>query len=458
MKKGLKRILSTFLSAAMLVGSMTIAPVDAMAATATIAGGGWYETIFAELTGVSDKDVTAVSWSGTTSGQLDGDALQYLVRDVNGKVRIDIPGVKPGSYTLNVTAGGTALKKENITVYEYDRSGYAHFNYNEGVGAYTDEGTLKPNAKVLYVTNENKDSVSVTAGGTTVTGIGNILNSAGATAKETGALTNSNNGIIKKLADEGRPLVVRIIGDVKAPDGLTAYDSFNYGGSVGDNGFMARMQGGKDVTIEGIGTDATVDGWGIHFICSTAGYQAGRFGKSFEVRNITFRNVPEDCVGMEGQQTGSELSAPVERCWIHHCEFYKPTISNPAEGDKDGGDGACDFKRGQYFTNSYCYYEGYHKTNLVGSSDTSLQYNLTYHHNHWKDCESRGPLGRQANIHMYNNFFENQTAYAMNTRADCYIFSEYNLFYQCNDPQWVKSDGGPIKSYNDSLLQAVREI
>ena len=112
------------------------------------------------------------------------------------------------------------------------------------------------------------------------------------------------------------------------------------------------------------------------------------------------------------------LTASVERCWIHNCEFYVPHIANPAESDKAEGDGACDFKRGMYFTNSYCYYEGYHKTNLVGASDSNLQYMLTYHHNYWKDCESRGPLARKANIHMYNNIFDGQTSYCMNTRAD----------------------------------------
>ena len=212
---------------------------------------------------------------------------------------------------------------------------------------------------------------------------------------------------------------------------------------------------GKDVTIEGIGADSSINGWGIHFICDTVGYSKGN-GKSFEVRNIKFQNVPEDCVGMEGQQEGSTITAGVERCWVHNCSFYAPSISNPAESDKSGGDGACDFKRGQYFTNSYCYYKGYHKTNLVGSSDSSLQFNLTYHHNYWQNCEARGPLGRQANIHMYNNYYEGQTDYAMNARANCYIFSEYNLFYMCKNPQRV--DAGAIKSYNDSLSGCIEAM
>ena len=412
--------------------------------------GGWNEMMYLVVSGVSDADVTAVSYSGPVSGSLTGEDFQYLVRDVDNGTRVDITGLTSGMYSITMETSKGNVTVSSVAVGQQDRSGYAHFNYTAGVGAYNDDGTLKDNAVVLYVTDGNKDTVSITSkDGTTVKGIGNILNSAGqdngsgATSK--GGTPNTNSDIIEKIAKDGTPLVIRIIGNVTAPAGLTEFDSVNYGGSVGDNGFMARMQSGKDITIEGIGTDATINGWGIHFIAESGNPD---LGKSFEVRNIAFRNVPEDCLGMEGQQGDSSLTAPVERCWIHNCEFYAPKISNPAESDKDGGDGACDFKRGQYFTNSYCYYEGYHKTNLVGSSDSSLQYHLTYHHNYWKSCESRGPLARQADIHMYNNVFDGQTSYCQNPRANAYIFSEFNYFKDSKDPAEVKS-GGVVKSYND---------
>ncbi len=457
------------LVAAMLLSALgNIVPMHAHAASFSQAGG-WLESIYAEISGISESSVTAVSYSGTTSGSLTGQDLEYLVRSENGKVRIDIPGVPAGTYTLTVTAGGTTYTQSGIKVLAHDRSGYAHFNYTRGVGAYNDDGSLKSNAIVLYVTNENKNSVTVTSkDGTTVTGIGNILGSTGMDVgtglNSKGGKANTNQDILRKLAADGTPLVIRIIGNVKGAsstslssatseiDGLTQYDGIDYGGTAGDNGFMARMSGGKDITIEGIGSGATIDGWGLHFICQTADYPAG-YGQSFEVRNLSFKNVPEDCIGMEGQQEGSTLTAPVERCWIHNCTFVAPTISSPAESDKDGGDGACDFKRGNYMTMDYCYYEGYHKTNLVGSSDTSLQYHITWHHNYWKGCDSRGPLGRQANMHIYNCIYEGQTSYAMNPRANCYIFSEYNSFINCKNPVEVKS--GAVKSYNDSFTSCI---
>ena len=417
-----------------------------------VSAGGWNEMAWLEVSGIKDSDVSGVSYSGATSGTLTGNDLKYLVRDTSKGVRVDITGLKAGTYSITLNTSKGIVTKSNISVTAQDRSGYAHYNYTSGVGAYNDDGTLKANAVVLYVDNNNKDTVSVTSkDGTTVTGIGNILNSSGkdsGNGKTTnGGTANSNSGIIEKLAKDGTPLVVRIVGTVKQPKGVTEYNTVNYGGSVGDNGGMCRMQSGKDITIEGIGTDAVIDGWGLHFIAQSG---SPTLGKSFEVRNIAFKNVPEDCIGMEGVQEGSTLTASVERCWIHNNEFYVPSISNPAESDKAQGDGACDFKRGQYFTNSYNYYEGYHKTNLVGASDSNLQFNITFHHNYWNKCESRGPLARQANIHMYNNVFEGQTSYCQNPRANAYIFSEYNLFSNSKNPGTLKS-GGVIKSYKDTF-------
>ena len=454
MKKTKIRLLSGALSAAMLISSLTFYQVPVYAASMT--AGGWYETIYADITGVKDADVTAVSYTGAMSGSLKGDDFTYLVRDGENGVRIDIPGLKAGNYTLKVTAGGTDYT-QNVTVKGYDRSGYAHFNYTKGVGAYNDDGTLKANAKVLYVTDENKDTVTVSSkDNTTVTGIGNILNSRGGRVnkdkkgKVVSEVVNTNSDIILKLAQDGTPLAVRFIGDVTAPKGLTAYDSYDYGGTVGDNGFMARMISGNEITLEGIGYDAKIDGWGLHYICESAHTE---YGKSFEVRNLDFYGSPEDSIGMEGQQSGSEITAGVERCWIHNNSFEPQKQAQYAESDKSEGDGCCDFKRGEYMTMSYNYFKNAHKTCLVGSSDSSMQFNITWHHNWFDHNESRAPLGRQANMHLYNNYFLFQSSKTMDTRANCFIFSEYNQLEYCKNPMTIKSSA--IKSYKDTLVSCI---
>ena len=464
-------VAAAFMATAMTAGSNSgLFPVSTggkvMAAEITEAdsvkvesAGGWNEMLYIVLTGITSSDVTGVSYSGPSNGTFSADDLEYLVRDTQQGVRVDIVGLQAGDYNVSLTTSKGEITKSGIKVTAQDRSGYAHFKYTDGVGAYTDSGELKQDAIILYVTDENKDTVSVTSkDGTTVTGIGNILNSAGqdmGDGKTSGGstVTNTNSGIIKKLAEDGTPLVIRIVGNVTAPSGLTAYNTTDYGGLKGDNGFMARMRSGKDITIEGIGTDACINGWGLHFICEES---APEFGKNFEVRNLAFRNVPEDAVGMEGVQANGVVTASVERCWIHNNEFYVPNIEKPAESDKKQGDGACDFKRGQYFTNSYNYYEGYHKTNLVGANDSNLQYNISFHNNYWKDCAARGPMARKANIHLYNNIYEHQTDVGQDSRADSYFFSEYNLFENCDDCTVIKS-GGTIKSFNDSFVNCEHE-
>ena len=446
--------------------------------------GGMNEAIFIEwtaLAGATDYQIWVKG--GVYSDYTLADTKVAYVQNTGNQYRADLMGLKAGVYSVKVVpvlSGGAneaAATVFKASVEAYDRSGYAHFNYTEGVGAYDDYGVLKDNAIVLYVTDDTKNSVTLECGNVSVSGIGNILNTVGKECGEAGhegqckrtsgksvyyGEANSNADILRLLADANRPLVVRFVGIVSNSglyqmgtfnanstpliEGLTKYDSYNWGGSPGDNGHMARMQSAKNVTLEGVGVGATIDGWGFHFMCQSSNKD---YGKSFEVRNLTFINTPEDAIGMEGIQEGGAITASVERCWVHHNEFYCPSISSPAESDKKEGDGSVDFKRGQYFTCSYNYFEGCHKTNLVGSSDSSLQFNLTYHHNYWKYCKARGPLTRQANVHMYNNIFEGQTDYAMNTRANAYIYSEYNLFYMCKSPQAVES--GAIKSYNDSF-------
>ena len=217
---------------------------------------------------------------------------------------------------------------------------------------------------------------------------------------------------------------------------------------------MARMKDYINVTLEGIGNDATIEGWGFHFICSD---KTNTYGKSFEVRNLTFDKYAEDAVGMEGDQSDGKITSSVERCWVHNNTFLPGYCANPAESDKKEGDGSCDFKRGQYFTMSYNYYEYCHKTNLVGSSDDSLQFNISFHHNTWYNCGSRIPLLRQANIHFYNNYIygdstdsKAELSYVTSLRANCYMYAENNYYEGCKNPFQKKA--GAAKLYGNTMV------
>ena len=414
---------------------------------------------------------------------------KQLIRKVDATTaRVDVLGLKGGAvYDFKIkTSGNETLTASSIATRSYDRSGYAHFNYTQGVGAYNDDGTLKDNALVIYVTDENKDTVmdevctenpDVTMfkipgddwGNKNASGIGWWLNNNQYTSSNAGSKKNkvpsntydATNGGKLGFKTVDKPIAIRFIGKVTTPEGCTAYNDTKEGGGVGDNGHMARLKNLKNITLEGVGEDAELFGWGLHFVAGTDAKDGE--GKSFEVRNLTFNEYPEDAVGMEGQQANGKITAAVERCWVHNNTFRPGHCENPAESDKKEGDGSCDFKRGMYFTCSYNYFEYCHKTNLIGSSDDSLQYNMTYHHNWWYQCGSRIPLTRQANVHFYNNYVlgdqnEKTTPYSWiakpalsyvhSLRASCYLFSEAN-YYDGMKAVTEDKTGGAGKAWNN---------
>lgn len=420
-----------------------------------------------------------------------------LIRQLpGGTARVDVVGLKGGEkYDFKITpSSGNEITLSEMAINAYDRSGYAHFNYSDGVGAYNDDGTIKDNILVIYLTEDNKhdvldycyvDGVKVDitqyvtdSTGTVHKGIGEILNNRRYSGND-----RKNVGIAR-LSHEYAGVALRIIGEVSNSfldgthceiTGLTDYNSTGNGGTSGDSGAMARMVNARNVTIEGIGEDATVKGWGFHYVASAINaskYDTGN-GVSFEVRNVTFKNYPEDALGMEGEQgvalnddgtvktsgnaTTADLVASVERVWVHNNTFKQGGgLISGAESDKQEGDGSCDFKRGQYYTNSYNKYEDCHKTNLIGNGDDALTYNVTFHHNWWYNCAARQPLARRANIHYYNNLIQYQSNgdAAMSMRALSYVFMEGNYFDGCKLPMEEKDESGvgKAKSFNDIVV------
>ena len=473
MIKCFKKAISSVLAAAMLATSFTAMPINTFAATSFSAAGGWFETLYAEWAG-NKSDVTAVSYSGTASGSLTGDDLTYLVRQDGSNVRLDIPGLKAGTYNLTVTTNSGTITKNNIKVYEYDRTGYAHYDAHKegvnGIGAYNDDGTLKSNAVVVYVTEENKNTVQLPGytGSQYPAGIGNILNYKSADAN--GVTGGGKIDIVKQLREEGIPLDVRFLGTIRGGDsntsnnppaenikGLTGYNTPTNGGTKGDNGMMIRVYKSSNVTFEGIGDDATLDGWGIQVISQT-----GFVSQGLEFRNLNFTNTPEDAIGLEGTASLSSSPqskdwlnsscTPIKFSWVHNNTFHQGFCKNPAESDKAEGDGSCDWKRGYGYTMAYNHYINNHKTNLIGSSSQSIQYDASLHHNWYEGVMSRQPLARQSNIHIYNTYFDGATSYAISPRAHAYIFSEGNYFGACKNPvDSAKEGSATVKSYNDSF-------
>ncbi len=432
-----KRILSIIFILSIVLSCINITSIYA---DSDFVCGGWFETIYAEW---KDTDVSKAVVEYKKSGTSD-----YILVDAelirakeNGTGRVDIVGLESGNYDIKITSGSEVVySKENIAVKAYDRAGFAHKDYSQGVGAYKNDGTPKDNAIIVYVTNENKDTIVIPGYEEYGTGIGWLL--------------NNNREFPEKLALENKPLIVRFVGKVLPPDGLTQPASIVNGGNVKDNGFMCIIKSSKNITLEGIGDDAAIEGWGFSFFVG-AGYKNY---ESYEVRNLSFSKYPEDALGFQGEQSTSKADtavlSPIEHVWVHNCSFDTGFCANPTESDKHEGDGSCDFKRGQYYTMAYNYYKNCHKTNLVGASDENLQYHMTFHHNYYEDCDSRAPLARRADIHIYNSYFKGNTSKTVDARANSFIFSEANFYDSCKNPIVVKS-GAVVKSYNDTFYNTI---
>ena len=428
--------------------------------------------VLSNLTSASNYSVYYMSSTSSSYTLIDSE----LVRLVDGIIRCDIVGLKQGTYSVKIVASDNTTKIiNNINVQAYDRSGYAHFNYTSGVGAYTDEGTLKNNAIVVYVTEENKNTVTATLNGKTYTGLINILTNQSKSsvplniriigtigAATWNELTNSAysvattttikgaNGKYLALQNYTEDQIISggfntlntkvtsklngLTNKVKYDSGKTEFDSYYN---------MADISNAKNVTVEGIGANAMIFQWGFTWKSCTG----------IEVRNLTFDDYTEDACSFEG--SSSDVTK-YGRYWIHNNTFNqgKNYWDVCSEQDKHYGDGAMDLKCLKGVTASYNQFYQCKKTGLVGGSDSVLTMDVTFHHNYYNQVGSRLPLGRQANMHIYNNYYY-KCSTCQDIRANAFVLSEKNYFEGCSAAQKVTTNDKykytVIKSFEDYI-------
>ena len=383
-----------------------------------------------------------------------------LIRQISADTaRVDILGLKGGAkYDFRITTGGGKIKiLTGVEISSQDRSGYAHHNYTGGVGAYNDDGTLKSDATVIYVTEENKNNVDgsgksiaeylASARGNKKPIVVRIIGTVGAATWKEGNVTYTKTS--SNTDSDGNLLPEAIVGaNGKALDkkNWTQAELVAGGYNVLDTSRFAELKGlsstikwdsskqefdscwndcqireVNNITVEGVGEDAEIFQWGMTF----------KNCNSVEVRNIRFYDYTEDACSIEGSENSTTLSGfKHKNFWIHHNTFdigvnYWDVCK---EQDKHDGDGSTDFKYLSHITVSYNRYNGTHKTGLVGGSDSAHQACFTFHHNYYNACDQRMPLGRQANMHMYNNYYSGSGLYSISLRAGAYAFIENCVF------------------------------
>lgn len=335
-----------------------------------------------------------------------------LIRNYGHYGRADALGLKAGVYRFKIVPidregnemPAYTTESEPVEVSAHDRSGFAHFEQNEGLGAYNNDGSLKEDAVVLYVTKDNcntiRQQVVVDAKGKTEwrSGIGKILQA-------------------KQKGHDSTAWAVRFIGCLRTAD-------FESDQLMSDqNGLQLKSDAGAaplNVTLEGVGNDATAYGWGITLFR----------GSCIEVRNLGLMNFKEDGISIKSSR----------RVWVHHCDIFYG--SPGSEADQNKGDGSLDLKDDcQYATFSYNHFWDAGKVSLCGMTREAGENWITYHHNWFDHSDSRHPRVRVMSVHVYNNYYDGVSKYGVGATMAASVFVEANYFRNTHRPMMISLQG-----------------
>lgn len=171
----------------------------------------------------------------------------------------------------------------------------------------------------------------------------------------------------------------------------------------------------NNISIYGSGTSGELNGIGI---------------KIWRANNIIIRNLKIHHVNT-GDKDAISIEGPAKNVWVDHNELY-----SSLNVDKDYYDGLIDVKsNAEYITISWNYLHDSWKTSLVGSSDSdNYDRKITYHHNRWENINSRGPLFRFGQGHIFNNYYNNIIDTGINSRMGAKLRIENNHFENSKDP------------------------
>lgn len=396
---------------------------------------GWMESAYVKWMPFADATSYIVYIKGgqyTEWTKLD----DQLVRNYGTYGRADAVGLLAGSdYAFKVVplfanaatpSEANANEASGISVRNYDRAGYAHFNYS-GVGAYDDNGQLKSGAKVFYVTKNTAKTIST--------------NVAGAEQNPCVGLQAIIDAYQKGV--DKTPIAFRIVGMVDVSD-IGSYSSSEEGLQIKGKNADSEL----NITIEGIGDDATIKGFG--FLVRNA--------KSVEFRNFGIIRCMDD---------GISLDTDNSNIWIHNIDMF---YGKHGSGDHAKGDGAIDVKSdSKYVTVSYCRYWDTGKSNMFGMKNESGPNYISYHHNWFDHSDSRHPRVRTMTVHVYNNFFDNVAKYGVGATTGASVFVENNYFLKTKKPilssrqgtdaqgdgTFSGENGGMIKAYGNYFDRSI---
>lgn len=386
----------------------------ASAALSLKTAAGWQESAYMEFTGLNDTYAFYNAYVSADGGSSWTKLDAMLVRSYGAYGRVDAVGLKAGSnYKLKVVpvakadsaeVSADAVTSSALTVTNYDRSGFAHTGkYTAtGVGAYNNDGTLKSNAVVLYVSAATAKTVKMTV--------------TGANENPCVGLQTIVDGYQK--GKETRPLCVRFIGTIKAAD-MDGFSSSAEGLQIKGRDKDSEL----NMTFEGIGNDAFISGFGFLV----------RGAASVELRNFGVATLMDDDISLDTDN---------DHIWIHNIDAF---YGKNGSGDHAKGDGAIDVKsNSKHVTVSYCHFWDTGKSSMCGMTSESGPNYITYHHNWFDHSDSRHARVRTMSVHMYNNYYDGIAKYGVGACTGSSIFMEANYFRACPKPMLISKQGTDI--------------
>ena len=364
---------------------------------------GWLESAFVKWQPVSNAQTYNVYYTG--NGLVDKKIDDQLIRSYGSYFRADIPGLKAGTYTVKVKpvisgTEGTGATTSTLTVLAHDRNGFA-FDGGRVPGGYNADGTPKAGAVILYITQNTKNTISMDITGASsnpCVGLQNILYA------------------IKKGKDT-RPFIIRLIGNI------TDMTVMEGGDVVIENSNNASSY----LTLEGVGTDAVANGWGVRL----------KSASNIEISNIGVMN----CNSTAGDNIGMQQDN--DHVWVHNCDLFYGNAGSDADQIK--GDGALDNKTSTYITLAYNHFWDSGKASLLGLSEgTTSGLYITYHHNWFDHSDSRHPRVRYYSAHIYNNYFDGVSKYGSGSTLGSSLFVEGNYYRNSKYPMLTSLQGSDI--------------
>jgi len=371
---------------------------------------GWLESAYVKWQPVTGAGSYNVYYSG--NGITDRKIDTQLIRNYGTYFRADVPGLAAGTYTLRIApvisgVEGTATSTQSVTVLAQDRSGFA-FDGGRVPGAYKADGTPKDGAVILYITQNTKNTVSMTV--------------TGANANPCVGFETIMEGFAK--GRDTRPLIVRLIGNITDPAIM----------ADGDILITNNQNSSSYITAEGVGDDAVCNGWSFRVKGAT----------NVEIRNLAAMN----CNSTAGDDFG--LQQDNDHVWVHNCDMFYGDAGSDADQVK--GDGAMDIKGSTYVTVSYNHFHDNGKSSLLGlSENTTAGLYVTYHHNWFDHSDSRHPRVRFYTVHFYNNYLDGISKYGAGSTMGSSLFVEGNYYRNAKHPMMTSMQGTDV--WNSTTLK-----